>query len=348
VLDAAVRAARRAVAANPADAGAHYLLGEAYLQLLTTTCERGWAARLPQLARLRQVQAVAAFTRAVALNPGLGDAHRELGLLYQQFGYLDLSLKHLRAHQAAVRAGRAANPVAGAVLDRLAEVVDRESRAFAEESARISVADRAALAVRRGLGGKALALLLESDISAFGEAGMRLELDLLLKTGRCDDVLNWTAADLEGVLGGTAYHWMRAQAQAAVGSYADADTELAALAGRPAPPAAVAGTVGGLVGRAVLDEQAGVPYLPQQVWRALARDEFLTGLGGVIRGLSVQADQATVRGLVAREAGEVEAARQAFGTALTLAGEGAAGGGLPFGGRPAARACAAWIDAARR
>ena len=54
------------------------------------------------------------------------------------------------------------------------------------------VADRAALAMQKGLAGKARDLLLESDLAAFGPQGMELELELLLRTGRARDVRDWT------------------------------------------------------------------------------------------------------------------------------------------------------------
>src|SRR5262249_57459312 len=100
LLYLAVRAARRALAADPGDAQAHLLLGESYVRLLHDTRERIWAQRVSQLVQLRRAQASAALNRAVALQPDLAKAHAYLAGLYQEMGgYLDLTLKHLTASE---------------------------------------------------------------------------------------------------------------------------------------------------------------------------------------------------------------------------------------------------------
>jgi hypothetical protein len=336
LLYAAVRAARRAVSANPADAVGHLRLGQCYLRLLAGTRERVWALRLPQLAQLRQAQASAALNRAVTLNPGLARAHLELGRLYQRFGYLDLALAHLRAYRDAAR-GDGPEAVPDAELADLTAVVDRQRAEWARESARRRVADRARAAVEHGLAGAARALLLESDVSAFGAEGTELELDLLLRTGRADEVRDWSASELKGSLGAVRYHWLRAQALAAGGDYAAADTELAELAGEEAPaPARTAGVFAALTGRAVLGEQPAGLDLPAALARVLARFEFQSALGQVAAGLAGRADAAVVRGLLALEAGEVDRARAGFRAALAYSAETPSGGGLDFNGRPVA------------
>ena len=344
VLYASVRAARRAVAIDPKEAAAYLTLGKSYLRLLTTTCERGWAAHLPQLARLRQVQASAALNRAIAINPGLAEAHLELGFLYKQIGCLDLAVARLRSYRDATsRAGQKPAAAFDEELDRLTEALDRETRQLTAEVDRVPVADRAAMAARRGLAGKALALLLESDVAAFGAHGTKLEIELLLKTGQVHDVSLWMTPELEGSLGSLSFHWLRAQALAAAGEYAAADVELAELAGRPGKDQ-VAGAFGRLVGRAVLNEQAGLQYLPQLVWRALARNDFVAAAEGMIRGLTEESDAATLRGLVALEAGEIDRAREHFRQALAFSDERTVGSVRDFGGWPVARTCLNWIE----
>jgi hypothetical protein len=341
VLYAAARAARRATAADPADAAGHLLLGQCYLRLLTATRERVWALGLPQLAQLRQAQASAALNRAVSFNPDLARAHLELGRLYQRVGCLDLALEELRAYRSA--AGRAVGgdgreAVPDAELDALAQVVDRQRAEFAPESARARVADRAQAAVQRGLAGEARAILLESDVSAFGSEGTALELDLLLRTGRAEDVRDWSAAELEGALGAARYHWLRTQALAALGDYAAADAELTGLAGAEGPaPARASAVFAALAGRALLDEQPGVPGLPAGLARVYARFTFWSAVRQAVAGLGERADSAVLRGLLALEAGEVERARAAFRAALACSADAPSGGGLDFKGRPVAR-----------
>jgi hypothetical protein len=358
VLYAAVRAARRAVSANPADAGGHLLLGQCYLRLLMGTRERAWALRLPQLAQLRQAQASAALNRALTLHPGLAQAHLELGRLYQQIGYLDLALTHLQAYRNAARpralpappsaegeerpggtaGGVGREAVADAELAELAGVVDRQRAEFAPESARARVADRARAAVERGLAGEARAILLESDVSAFGAEGTELELDLLLRTGRADDVRDWTAAESKGSLGTVRYHWLRTQALAALGEYAAADAELAELAGEEGPAGArTAQVFAVLTGRALLDEQPAGLGLPALVSRAWARFEFWSAVQREAAGLAGRADAALLRGLLTLEAGEMERARTALRAALAYSSPGSADGGLVGSVRPVAQ-----------
>jgi hypothetical protein len=320
LLYAAVRAARRAVAASPADAGGYLVLGQSYLRLLTATRERVWALNLPQLAQLRQAQASAALNRAVTLNPGLAAAHLELGRLYQRVGYLDLALQHLRACREAVT---------DAELADLAAVVDRRLADFGPESVRARVADRARAALQRGLAGQARALLLDSDVSAFGPDGTQLELDLLLRTGRPDDVRDWTAPEVMGSVGAAGYHWLRTQALAAVGEYAAADGELAELAGANGlAPARMAGVFAARTGQALLAEQPAGLGLPALLGRALARFDFWAAVQQESAGLARRADATVLRGLLALEAGDVDGAQTAFRSVLAYAADPPAGSGL--------------------
>jgi tetratricopeptide (TPR) repeat protein len=335
LLYAAVRAARRAVTANPDDANGYLLLGQCYVRLLTATRERVWALRLPQLAQIRQAQASAALNRALALNPGLAQAHLELGGLYRQVGILDLALTHLRAYR---RAAGGAAAVSDADLAELAAVVDRQRAAFAPEAVRGRVAGRARAALERGLAGEARTLLLESDVSAFGAEGTELELNLLLRTGRAEDVRDWTGPDAEALLGPVVYHWLRTQALAAVGDYSAAEAELTELTGDDPPDPARTGRVfAALTGRALLDEQPVAFGLPALVARALARFEFRTAIQEAVTRLGERADADVVRGLLALEAGDVDRARAAFRTALSHSAATPEGGGLDFNGRPVAR-----------
>src|SRR5439155_18244722 len=120
----------------------------------------------------RRAQASAALNRAIALKPDLVQAHLSLAGLYEEIGYLDLTLNHLRAYERLSRDPSA--PLANK-LARLAEAVAQRENAYAVEAGNLRLVDRALLAFHKGLKGKARDLLLESDLSAFGPQGMALE-----------------------------------------------------------------------------------------------------------------------------------------------------------------------------
>jgi len=313
--------------------------------LLHDTRERDWRRRLPQLAELRYTQATAALTQAVALDPSLAPAHRSLADLYREMRYFDLELNHLRAY-------RALDPAAGPEHEeresRLAELVaDLESK-LAAESARVKVLDRAMLAAQLGLAGKALELLLESDLAAFGRQGMALELELLLRTGRARDAREWTGPDLRSALGAP-YHWIRAQALAASGDYALAEEALTLVAVDTAAAEAMPARerMARLIGQAILAEQPGPESVPHRLSRALVRRTFRTHVAGLARDLRKEADATVLRGLLALEEGEVDLAEEAFRTALAFWEDGAAaasGRGLDFDTRLIAEACLDWLE----
>ena len=236
ILYTAIRAAA-AVADNPNDANAHLALGRAYAALVGTTSERYWVALHPQLLRVRQIQASAAFNRAIVLNPKLAQAHLELGKLYLVLDCLDLAVFHLREYRDSsplwggpVKGDSRADAIASE-LERLTKALEHQTQEYAKESERSSVSDRAIKAARRGLGGQARDRLLKSDIGAFGAEGMELERDLLLRTGRPADVLEWTTPEVRGSLRDLSYHWLRSQALIALGDYDEADAETAILVG---------------------------------------------------------------------------------------------------------------------
>src|SRR5205085_5928271 len=70
--------------------------------------------------------------------------------------------------------------------------------------------------------GKALDMLLESNIAAFGAMGTALEVELLLRTGRPEAVRDWTGPEHQAALGLSPYYWQKIQALAACGDYESA------------------------------------------------------------------------------------------------------------------------------
>jgi hypothetical protein len=350
----AIRAARRALAVNPDDAQTYLVLGESYLELLHNTREQFWGERASQVVQLRHAQAVAALNEAVTLRPDLRQAHLSLGLLYGKVKYYDLALRHMRAYHKLL--GEAGPPPGvgdeefaerladdGDKINQLAELVEAEGRRFEKESAGLRVLDRAEVAFRHHLVGRALEILLERPGAAAGQPGLKMELLLLLRTGRARDVRDWLGPEQEDALGRTLYHWLRAQALAASGDYGPAGDELVEVAagvrapGSP-PPAAL---LASMVGRAVLEEQPGLTPLPCAApWRLKFGTEYQAIVGALVQAIRQEANAAALRGLLALEQGDDGAAEAAFDKALRFWGGAAAaaeGRGLDFEARPLAQ-----------
>jgi tetratricopeptide (TPR) repeat protein len=351
----AIRAARRALAVNARDAQAYLVLGESYLGLLHDTRERVWAERFADFLRLRRVQASAALNQALAIKPELAQAHLHLGWLYREMGYLDLALDHLRRH---LRLARQAGPEPGLASDQAAQQMhfyEREVQQLAAEVeqgdlayeagwARLKVVDRATLALTNGLAGKALDLLLKTDVALFGPPGMRMELELLLRTGRLQDVLDWTGPDQEAVLGANSYHTLRSFAYAASGDYSRGRQEWARANPRRGPRLRQALVV--LVGQSILDQCPAWPSLPWSLGQAYPKMQFSATLAGLIRNMREEASAAVLAGLLALEQGDVDEAEVAFRLALeTWSADMAASPsrGLDFDGRLAAQECVGWL-----
>jgi tetratricopeptide (TPR) repeat protein len=348
---AAVRAARRAVADNPTDANAYLVLGRAYSLLLSGTAEHAWAARIPQIKRVREDQQVAAFNKAVALDPKLAAAHLELARLYRSTGCIDLAAEHYAEYQklpprwGGPKKGSEATEVA-AELKQLTNLVEGRERTWEEETARQPVGDRALRAQQLELGGVARDLLLKSDVAAFGVSGTKLEIDLLLRTGRPRDVLDWVAPEVAGSLGERDYRWRRALAQLAVGDYDAADEELALMVsgdGKLTDPKFVVSEVAALLGKAVLDIGPGIPPLQQWTWNELNRADMELSFNKFPRTLRLQADMQVLRGVMALEGGNRERAAEVLRNALTFSPNPSGGGQLEFGGRTIARDVLGWL-----
>lgn len=350
LLYLAVRAARRAVAANPDAAQAYLVLGDSYLRLLRDTRERAWSRRLAKLGELRRAQASAALNQAIALKPDFAQAHLLLGELYREMGYLDLALTHLRTYVQWAERTHLTPEVGLKELDHLAKEVEERTDSFDAGAAGLRVQDWAALAWRNGLAGKARDLLLKSDRAAFGEQGLRLELELLLYTGRAKAVADWTTPEQTVALGAARYHWLRTQALAASGAYASAEEECSELARSVLFEGQLQGTqlretIALTVGRAVLDVCPGLGSAP--LWRAFRWVEFRGGIANLARGMQQQADATVLRGLLLLEEGDADEAEVAFGVALALWGNestAASGGGLDFAGRVVAEGCLVWLE----
>jgi hypothetical protein len=192
-----VRAARRAVAADPDDASAWLRLGQAYVALHNLTGERRHEAPWQPLEVLRHIQAATALEHALILEPDLEPAHRALTALYGDQKFFDAAAEHARETVRLTRRG----PQSGEGPDQFAARLDREEKRlreleqlvqdrrneFAIRSGQLSgnPLARAQLALDMGLPRVALdEVLLRSPVQLFGGDGARLELQLLLMLGR--------------------------------------------------------------------------------------------------------------------------------------------------------------------
>lgn len=310
LLYAAVRAARKAVAAAPNDATAHYVLGECYSRLLRNTREREWVLRFPEFGDFRRVQLATALTRAVSLDPTLAAAHAKLADTYFDDGAFDLALAHLERF-AELSGG---TPTA---LDRLREDVATREAEYAAGADKLRVADRAESAVRLGLIGRGLAVLKESDVAAFGGVGAELQLKLMLRTGGAAEVRDWDLGDTVKLFDPVAFRWLRVQSLAGTGRYAEAARETGGIAtgtGLLAPSAQR--KVAAFVGRFALDRVSAWDGVPALVQQSVTEAEANTAFRLAVAEHRTMLSRDLILGLLAFEAGDLPNAKAAFQSVL--------------------------------
>jgi hypothetical protein len=211
----AVRAARRALAANPDDAWAHLRLAEAYFSLHFST--REWpltgepnpqmeqGAVHPYLHYLRVVQIAAALHDAVRLNPDLQQAYFLQVGLYGQLKYREPQLKACEEYLRCLKTLPQAEPP-DAIAKRI-EAVDKDIKnlkdqirkeldTFEIQTTGRNIRDKADYLVSRGLIDTALKLLTENPggeelyetaNNVRTARGVRLLYHLLLTTGQVEE-----------------------------------------------------------------------------------------------------------------------------------------------------------------
>src|SRR5579875_2013148 len=383
----AIRAARRAIKDDPYDAQAYHLLGEAYLRLLHNSRERFAKYDLPSLVHIRRIQAVCALHQALLLQPDLLQTHLRLYALYQEMGLLDFALQHARqVLHLNQRNGKAAGESQESWeqrlrqteewVQKLEEEVQRRLDRYELQAARRSVLEQAVLAREQGLGGKALDILLASDVAVFGRRGAELELELLLAAGRIQEAREWLAPGQEIDLSQDSYQHFRILVAAADGDYQTCAEELAQLAaplGQPMtvvidawkinpgvrarqassgtkaeavlkllPRQALALKAAQLIGEMPLQRQT-IPWL---LTTQIEKVELLESMQMVLATVRQQAELDVLDGALALESGAIARGESSLRRALSIwksKADAASGGGLDFEGRRTAQVLMEWL-----
>src|SRR5262249_15246498 len=214
----------------------------------------------------------------------------------------------------------------------------------------VPLGQRALVAYRQKLAGKARDLLLDSHISAFGPQGMALELELLLKTGQPEKVWEWTSPEHRETLG-PSYYWLRIAALGAMGDYELARKEfeqfLEVLAvGPQGEPVEFRKRMMFLIASRVLDENGANGSMGEYFFQVFRRKDFVNQLWALAESLKHEANLLVLDVLLALEEGDSEWSESAFRRALANwvdDASAASGGGLDFAGRTIAQSCLEWL-----
>jgi tetratricopeptide (TPR) repeat protein len=323
----ALRAAREAVHRQPNNPQGFLLLGEAYYRLSRHSRERVWYRGFPLLGKIRTAQALMAFRQAAHLDPHSLPAHTRLAEIYQGMDYKDLTLAHLEKVLPLVKKAGSDPKKAEALEKAIADLKQQVGMALSKYDSiapSLRVEGRAFLAGRHGLAGKALEVLLASELAAFGKKGLEMEVTLLLNTGQSDAVLDWLKPDHESLLGVEKYHWLRAQAEASSGRYDDADQDLRSVVVTEIPGKVLKRPVDlalVILGNTLLMEGAGGPLktLPLPLfWGMPLRAHLPARVHVALDKMNDDAKMMVVRGMLALEAGRTREALEHFRAALAF------------------------------
>lgn len=329
-----LRAARRAVADNPADAQAHFYLGETYYSLARRTRERTYGS--PLLQTLRNAQAVACFQQSLQLRP-TEVCHRRLAELFQR-QYSDLRLHHLtQAYQLAREQGGDPQQIEAmeAQLKRGAEFIEKNRNSYTLESANRPPAQKAQIALKYGLGQEALEQLQKpagDDSDKLGKGtersqeqavmGANLAMRVYMSMGRVDEArallasLPKDALQPLSELQVPALEWYQLLLAAVAGDDDQADELAQAILSR---------TIGGardacasFLGQYLLCEALNATQTGWQFMRYQNRG--MLAQTGQIAGAVVDKEvgMAMLRGILALEAGSIERGRTVFQRARNL------------------------------
>jgi tetratricopeptide (TPR) repeat protein len=180
--------------------------------------------------------------------------------------------------------------------------VTRQRNEYELSAANQPLITKVQLALGKGLGKRALDLLLEADPAQIAEAEAGLQLRLLLYTGRAHEVQDRIGEELKPVLGFD-YEWDTILMDAALGNYAEAGAYLDQL----------------IAGLEKANLESMLVQLRSQIFpfqRTLPG--YLGGINNTVERVRQLADYRVLRGLLALEEGDIAQAERAFQRALDM------------------------------
>lgn len=302
----AVRAARRAIKANPEDADAYLALANAYMVLWKQSLEARWATGM--LDELRFVQVVTALHFVLVLKPDSLDAHDMLWKIYQQDDYrkspyLDLAVKHLGAwleHMEALGPRSQVEQIRDMMnsrkdlLKKMEDLLRVRRETYLLKSANMSFREKLRLARESRLALQEIELWNEAsavpDAQQYNPADVTHYMRLLLKTGQYEKVRQ---AEVDDPL-------LNVLMAAAAGDYNDADRRL-----------------GGMRDNMDYERLERILYAARRQLTQ-AHPQASSELPILISTLTERANITVVRGLLALEHGDTAAAAKHFREALGM------------------------------
>jgi tetratricopeptide (TPR) repeat protein len=312
-LLASIRLARQALARHPDDLKAHLVLAQAYQHLWYDLEGRWTSNRTQRPQQLRQVQLSTALRNSLTLRPDSPQIHHLLRQYYFRINYLDLALEHLNEEYRLTRSGgRRPGMTLEQVQQQLDELqklikevdtlVQRSRNEFEVEAANQPLNFKTQRAMERGLAKRALELLQQADAAQKAHAEVDLQVLLLLTTGQADEVRGGLEPALKPLLGAN-YEWYHTLLAAASGDYRSAGEYVEQILelSRPGLP------------------QAALFLSDFPVFRGQTKpDSLFLGVNSLLSAARNLAALHTVRGILALEQGDNEAAAKSFRDALQV------------------------------
>jgi tetratricopeptide (TPR) repeat protein len=339
-----VRYARQALAAEPDNLEAYSRMASAY-NYISRVQEDHWAATPPNQPSssrqmLRRIQLTTILEQILKARPEDAEAHRILAEIYGPRGpvkCLDLALEHQRftTERAGLMGPENGEPVDAfrnrmeslkKDLDQSEANLTKLRNAFELAAQNRSVFEKANLAVRHGLGGRALELMMESDLSKLTEPEIKFVLDLLITQGRAEELEQVLREEFRRYLG-VGYDWYKAQAGAALGNYEEAYKALENAAEQ------LEGAAVGMVLQITVNQTLHG-----------ATPNNIEGQFSVVKLRQQQAEFLALAGIIALEQGSTNLARASFEKALAT---GDATGFL-FESKPVAKRYLEFLNAAAK